>query len=318
MPKLNEAQVTKAVKALAAINEYKRLEGEKAGGVRALFEEDEDIFLMFALHRTPTDTRTKPYQIPLVHTLYGQDGQEVCLITKDPVKPFKSYVEDNPIPGLTKVIGFTQLKRNYNQYKLKRELLASYDLFVADDRILPLLPPVLGKGFFQRKKQPYPVVLKGKNWAPQIIRARDSTYFFLTTGPSTSVRVARSSFPVAHTVENVMGSVDHIVDKIPRKWNNIQAIYLKTSKSAALPIYTSLPQQTKIATASESAYADAKKSKKRGPARVKSTIDADENEQTAIAAPSAKKRKTTAKPAGKKKENKGFGQEKARWQEKVY
>lgn len=312
--RLSEDQVTRAVKALAAAAVAKQAEEEKAGGVRSLFEEDEPIFMMFAMNKTPTESRTKPFQIPLAHTLYGQDGQEVCLITKDPVKPFKEYVEENPIPGLTKVIGFTQLKRNYNQYKTKRELLVSYDLFLADDRILPLLPPVLGKSFFERKKQPYPVVIKGRNWTPQITRARDSTYFFLSTGPSTSVRVSRMSFPLEHTVENVMGVVEHVVSHIPRKWNNVQAIYLKSATSVALPIYTSLPEHSRPDTTSDS-MKSAKKSavsKKRGPTR-----PADDEVEEEEAVPKAtKKRKTvsgakTSKNKNTKKQSTGQKKKKA-------
>lgn len=298
-PRLSEDQVTRAVKALAAAAVAKQAEEEKAGGVRSLFEEDESIFMMFAMNKTPTESRTKPFQIPLAHTLYGQDGQEVCLITKDPVKPFKEYIEENPIPGLTKVIGFTQLKRNYNQYKTKRELLVSYDLFLADDRILPLLPPVLGKSFFERKKQPYPVVIKGRNWTPQITRARDSTYFFLSTGPSTSVRVSRMSFPLEHTVANVMGAVEHVVSHIPRKWSNVQAIYLKSATSVALPIYTSLPKHTRPDTTSDSMKSVKKSavSKKRGPTR-----PADEVDQEDAVPKATKKRKTVsgAKASAKK------------------
>lgn len=41
----------------------------------------------------------------------------------------------------------------------------------------------------------------------------------------------------------VQGSIEAIVGKIPRKWKNVQAIFLKTHDSAAIPIYASLPAQ---------------------------------------------------------------------------
>jgi ribosome biogenesis protein UTP30 len=39
-----------------------------------------------------------------------------------------------------------------------------------------------------------------------------------------------------------MFALPRIADKIPRKWGNIQSIHLKTSESASLPIFNSLPE----------------------------------------------------------------------------
>jgi hypothetical protein len=61
------------------------------------------------------------------------------------------------VDGFTKVIGYSKLRKNYHQYQEKRELCRSYAAFFADDRIVPMLPAVLGKVFFEKKKQPLPV-----------------------------------------------------------------------------------------------------------------------------------------------------------------
>jgi ribosome biogenesis protein UTP30 len=54
---------------------------------------------------------------------------------------------------------------------------------MADDRVLPLLPPLLGAKFFAKKKQPIPVTLSTKDFRHELVRARDSTYFFQAAGP---------------------------------------------------------------------------------------------------------------------------------------
>jgi ribosome biogenesis protein UTP30 len=46
----------------------------------------------------------------------------------------------------------SKLKARYKPFEAKRQLCASYDLFLADERVLPLLPPILGKTFFMKKK----------------------------------------------------------------------------------------------------------------------------------------------------------------------
>ena len=58
---------------------------------------------------------------------------------------------------------------------------------------------------------------------------------------NSAVKIARSVFTKNQIVENIMSSIEKIVDKIPRKWKNVQSIVLKTTNSTALPIYNSLP-----------------------------------------------------------------------------
>mmetsp|Transcript_15100 Transcript_15100/g.61818 ORF Transcript_15100/g.61818 Transcript_15100/m.61818 type:complete len:90 (+) Transcript_15100:523-792(+) len=50
------------------------------------------------------------------------------------------------------VLGVSKLKARYKTFESKRQLCDSYDLFLADDRVLPLLPKLLGKQFFRSKK----------------------------------------------------------------------------------------------------------------------------------------------------------------------
>jgi len=49
-------------------------------------------------------------------------------------------------------MGVSKLRQKYKPYEAKRQLCFSYDFFLADERVLPLLPPLLGKVFFDKKK----------------------------------------------------------------------------------------------------------------------------------------------------------------------
>jgi hypothetical protein len=114
---------------------------------------------------------------PLPHSLYSSDeGSQFCLFVKvstlaplftlhvemvgvshdhslciplhraqDPAKEVKARLEATPVPGFVKVIGYTKLRKNYHEYSARRELVKAYDAFFADDRIVPMLPAVLGK-----------------------------------------------------------------------------------------------------------------------------------------------------------------------------
>ncbi len=47
--------------------------------------------------------------------------------------------------GVKKVIGILKPKANYESHEAKRNLCSEYDVFLADDRILWILPKLLGK-----------------------------------------------------------------------------------------------------------------------------------------------------------------------------
>ena len=50
------------------------------------------------------------------------------------------------------VIPIAKLKTNYKTFESKRQLSASYDVFLTDKRIYQMLPRLLGKKFFEKKK----------------------------------------------------------------------------------------------------------------------------------------------------------------------
>ena len=50
------------------------------------------------------------------------------------------------------IIPITKLKTNFKSFEAKRQLSASYDLFLADRRLYQMLPRLLGKKFFEKKK----------------------------------------------------------------------------------------------------------------------------------------------------------------------
>ena len=45
---------------------------------------------------------------------------------------------------VAKVIGLSKLRSKFESHKAKRNLCAQYDLFLADDRIIPSLPKLIG------------------------------------------------------------------------------------------------------------------------------------------------------------------------------
>jgi len=248
-PGLDLAQVAKAVTAL------KRFTGAQAEAPSAgLLDEDEFFYLMLSLKKTSPERkgRDKPHRLPLPHPIHSFEGADVCLLVKDDKageghkKAKKRLAALEGKAGVAKVIGTSKLRTKYESFEAKRNLCNQFDLFLADDRILPSLPKLIGKQFFRRKKQPIPVKLSVKDWDAQFHKAAASTYLHLSGGSCISIKVARASQPEEHVRANIAAVLDAAVARIPKKWGNVQALFLKTADSVALPLYQCAPDEARV------------------------------------------------------------------------
>jgi len=122
-------------------------------------------------------------------------------------------------------------------------------------------------------------------FAEELTKARDSTFLYLKHGPCSAVRIGNSAFTQQQVIDNILHSISFIIDKIQRKWKNVQAIFLKTHDSVALPLYNSLPTNQKLPSLDLSSGTEtksvSKKSKKRKQAP-KSTSQKDTQEQSQV------------------------------------
>ena len=237
-PPLNTKLVERAVDAL--LNHVER--NKKLGGKEQLLDDADPINVLIGMKSIPsTNGRTKPHLITLKHPLMDPDETDVCLIVKDPQREFKDKIEAKGIKAVKKVIGVSKLRSKFKQYEAKRQLCASYDLFLADDRVLPMLPHLIGKVFFEKKKQPLPVKLTRDNWDSQFQKIFNATPFYLSEGMCSTVKAGHTGMSRQHLVENIVSALDLVAELLPKKWQGIQAIHIKTHDSIALPIYHSLP-----------------------------------------------------------------------------
>lgn len=270
LPGFSAAQLDKAVASLL------KFAGEQAAAAPSLLDDDELLHLVVSLKRAPTGPRKdKPLRLPIPHPLFSADGASVCLFVKDHKGEGHKAAKERLAKllhngGVSKVVGLSKLRTKYESHEAKRQLCGAHDLFLADDRILPSLPKLIGKSFFKRKKTPIPVDMRAKDFAAQVKAALGATYMTRPSGTCVSVRVARSSMPAAHVSANAASALAGVVAHIPKKWANVQAVYLKTSESVALPVYQVLPDApTKIpasASAGKAAAGKAGAAAAKGPA----------------------------------------------------
>jgi len=276
-------------------------QNENSANESKLFEEIDNIYLTFALKKLPPPTRKLSNKIiPLGPLPYGiNDNLSICLIVSDERQPLLKQqlikCESPPIPQVKKILSFTKLRKNYSQYKSKRELLNEYDLFLCDAALLPSLPKHLGVKFFQRKKQPIAIKFNNTLSSVSVIKAVKrvlmSTFYHFSSGPTIVIRCGDVEHSRSEIVENVKFIISKFIEKIPKNWSNITAIYIKTKSSIAIPIYHSNLLNEPVWNDDEQTQQSEKENTQTLKSNQKSTSNQDQNKSSSVQSQTNNKRK---------------------------
>lgn len=158
-------QCQRAVDALlkhALAHEEKRAEHELLPG------KEQNVWLQFTVKKMQAEKKLKPVKMcaivfilfsiadprdsALKHPLVDPRTTNVCLITKDPQREYKDLLTTHNIKFISRVVGIEKLKGKFRPFEARRLLLQENGLFLADERVVPLLPKLLGNPFFKAKK----------------------------------------------------------------------------------------------------------------------------------------------------------------------
>ncbi|WFD34445.1 proteasome-interacting protein cic1 [Malassezia cuniculi] len=243
--RIERAQALKAFKALSAY--VARVRAERSanelpldgpGSEGASRDTENAVWMQITLKELNTQRKVKPATIPLAHALLDSSAS-VCLLTKDPQREYKDLLVEKNIKSISRVVGVEKLRGKFKPFDARRELVRDHDLFLADERIVPMLPKLCGNVFFDARKFPVPVDIEHRNrLKASIERAIASTYYLQNKGSCSTIKIG---FLNRHTpeqlVENLATALPAVVAKIPGKWSNVQNIEVKTGRSAALPIW---------------------------------------------------------------------------------
>lgn len=245
-------------KALCALIDFEQKKSNKSktenkdGNKKNLLDVDEDegstssadkksFYVMFGLKKIPAEVSVKPQLISIPNSwksASSADSVRVCIFTKDPHEEYKKRIKALGVASIVKVMPVSKLRKNFKPFEAKRQLCASYDIFLTDCRIVSLLPKLIGKKFFESKKIPVVVDLTKEDLKSELETAINSTYLHLTSGPCFSVKIGLGSQEVSALTENGAQIIKQVIEKIPGGWDNIKVIHVKTPDSLALPVYT--------------------------------------------------------------------------------
>ncbi|XP_045238920.2 ribosomal L1 domain-containing protein 1 isoform X2 [Macaca fascicularis] len=278
-----------------------------------------------------TKSRTLPHSI-------RSDSEDICLFTKDepnstPEKTeqfYRKLLNKHGIKTISQIISLQTLKKEYKSYEAKLRLLSSFDFFLTDARIRRLLPSLIGRHFYQRKKVPVSVNLLSKNLSREINDCVGGTVLNISkSGSCSAIRIGHIGMQIEHIIENIVAVTKGLSEKLPEKWESVKLLFVKTDKSAALPIFSSFVSNWDEATKRsmlnkrkkearrkrrERNFEKQKERKKKRQARKSASVlskddVAPESGATTVKKPESKKEQTPEH--GKKKRGRGKAQVKA-------
>jgi ribosome biogenesis protein UTP30 len=270
---LDPTQVERAAKALVShMKKHVEEKDEKAAVKNLADDEDEaedndqPIFLSLSTKKQVNSSKSlKPTKIPLPHPIILSDVR-ICIFTKDPQRAYKDLVASDAFPTtlrekVVRVLGVDKLKKRYKSFEQKRALLAEFDVFMVDDRVIKIVAEFLGKTFYQSKaKRPIPIRLTAgafvdknakkdskesqnivgtpQGVAKEIETALNSTYLSMSASANTSIRIGTLSMTPQQLVENTSAVVAAIIPKhVEQGWRNVRTLHLKGPATKALPIW---------------------------------------------------------------------------------
>lgn len=243
--KIDRKQIEEGVRAFSKLVEL-GLEDKKD-----LFASDgQKVSLQVSGIKLPKSSDSQVLKCSLPHSPLPV-SKDVCLFVKDlekgikvdheeTVRHFTSMLEDKGVKGVTQVIALRELKVEYKQYEAKTQLVHRFDKFLADARIIRLLPPLLGKAFYKRKMLPVQVNLNAKNLSAEFSKIVNTVTLPLkNSGSCASVVVGLTTMEQKNLVENTAKLVQMLEDKYPGGWKNVRSVHLRCGQ-VSLPLYVSL------------------------------------------------------------------------------
>lgn len=231
--------IEKALSTLSKWNSQKNASAEKEN---LLADDDEELPLILQVSSTKffsEDQILRVGQMILPNPVIADDIK-VCVIAKDDFisKEMLEQIEDMELPHFKKVITVKELKTTYKAYQSRRRLLSEYDLFFIDSNVIPLMPKLLGKIFYQSSKLPLTIKFTSeKKFSLELFEksykdALKSLAYMLPMGNTMVMRIGFLAQDAAKLHENLIPICDFL------NQFQIRSLQLKLSDSPSLPIYT--------------------------------------------------------------------------------
>ncbi len=128
-------------------------------------------------------------------------------------------------------------KLNKDKKKVKK-LAASYDAFLASASLIKLIPRILGPGLNKAGKFP-PAIGASEDIKEKVFNQKCSIKFQLKSKKVNAVGVPIGNVSQKDDVivNNIVLGVNYLASLLPKGWNNIKRVYVKSTMGPVFKVY---------------------------------------------------------------------------------
>ncbi|MEE8632042.1 MAG: 50S ribosomal protein L1 [Candidatus Bathyarchaeia archaeon] len=137
--------------------------------------------------------------------------------------------------GAELVISTTDLESLATDKKRQKKLVGTYDAFLAEAKMMPLVGKTMGAILGPRGKMPRPLPPTA-NVKTQIERLRKTVNLRMRTHPVLQCAIGTEDMEDREIAENLMAVVSRIQGRLKRGLKNIGSLYVKTTMSPPVRI----------------------------------------------------------------------------------
>ena len=128
------------------------------------------------------------------------------------------------------------LKKMNKNKKVVRKLARKYDAFLSSQAVIKNIPRLLGPGLNRAGKFPA-LVLPSDDVADKIEEQKATVKFQMKKVLCLSAAVANVAMTKEQIVRNATQSINFMVSLLKKNWQNVGALYLKSTMGPAQQVY---------------------------------------------------------------------------------
>merc|ERR1712198_115275 len=128
------------------------------------------------------------------------------------------------------------LKKLNENKKLVKKLAKEYDAFLASDTIIKTIPRILGPGLNKAGKFPT-MLTHSESMTAEVDEVRATIKFQMKKVLCLNVAVGHVAMSQEELVSNVSLSINFLVSLLKKNWQNVRALYIKSSMGPSQRVY---------------------------------------------------------------------------------
>merc|ERR1711912_51459 len=128
------------------------------------------------------------------------------------------------------------LKKLNKNKKLVKKLAKEYDAFLASDTIIKTIPRILGPGLNKAGKFPT-MLTHSESMTGKVDEVRATIKFQMKKVLCLNVAVGHVAMTQEELVQNISLSINFLVSLLKKNWQNVRALYIKSSMGPSQRVY---------------------------------------------------------------------------------